>query len=183
MPNRFCVICGKPFEARTPWQRYCSKSCETKNYRHSHGLWLLKDGRFCRQCGKKFYPVKGENNKQHCSPECAAKSARESRSKFWEKYGDKKHEKMVEYHATSRTKKGPDSNLKRFYARFPDAPRACQACGETRVLEIAHKPEFARNGAWRSKENTTLDKVWILCPTCHKLIDRMGYDPKSLGLS
>jgi len=25
-------------------------------------------------------------------------------------------------------------------------------------------------------------KVWILCPTCHALLDRKGHTPKQLGL-
>jgi len=78
---------------------------------------------------------------------------------------------------------GPDGNQKRFYARFPDAPRSCQGCGETRVLDIAHKPEHRRNGAHRSISNTNLEHVWILCPTCHALLDRMHYPPIDLGLS
>jgi hypothetical protein len=127
--------------------------------------------------------MEGGQNKQHCSSECAKKSARESRSKFWEKLGDKKPVKMKEYYDKSRKKLGTDGNLKRFYARFPDAPKVCQACGEGRVLDIAHKPGHERNGSWRSKHNTHLDKVWILCPTCHALIDRKGYDPALLGLS
>ena len=184
MATKYCVICGNEFEAKTAWHRYCSRACEAKNYRNSHGLWLLKDGRFCRQCGKKFFPEgRGGNNKQHCSDECSKKSARESRSKFWSKFGDKKKQKMNEYHKKSREKVGPDGNLKRFYKRYPEAPKACQSCGETRVLDIAHKNGHERNGAWRSVDNTTLEKVWILCPTCHALLDRMNYDPSDLGLS
>jgi 5-methylcytosine-specific restriction endonuclease McrA len=64
-----------------------------------------------------------------------------------------------------------------------DAPKQCQSCGEDRVLDIAHKPDHKRNGSWRSKKNTSMEKVWILCPTCHALIDRNNYDPFSLGLS
>ena len=183
MAIKHCVICGNEFEAHTARHRYCSRACETKNYRNAHGLHLLKNGRFCRQCGKQFFPEgSGGNNKQHCSQECSDKSARESRSKFWEKLGDKKKEKMNEYYTTSREKIGTDGNLKRFYARYPNAPRACQSCGETRVLDISHKNGYERNGAWRSVKNTTIDKVWILCPTCHALLDRMHYAPIDLGL-
>lgn len=183
MPTKFCVMCGSEFEARTAWHRYCSRKCETLKYRISRGR-KLEEGRYCRQCGTLFFPpMEGGQNKQHCSSECAKKSARESRSKFWEKLGDKKPVKMKEYYDKSRKKLGTDGNLKRFYARFPDAPKVCQACGEGRVLDIAHKPGHERNGSWRSKHNTHLDKVWILCPTCHALIDRKGYDPALLGLS
>lgn len=72
----------------------------------------------------------------------------------------------------------------RLRKRCPDTPSACESCGEDRVLEIAHKPEHARNGMHRSNKNTIWpDTVWILCPTCHALIDRKGYDPTSMGLS
>jgi hypothetical protein len=183
MPLKHCVMCGNEFEAKTAWKRYCSRACEAKKWRITKGLNKLKDGRFCRQCGEKFFPSgRGGNNKQHCSPECSKKSARESRSKFWNKFGDKKKQKMSEYHLKSREKVGPDGNLKRFYKRYPDAPRECQSCGEKRVLDIAHKPEHRRNGSWRSVGNTTTDKVWILCPTCHALLDRMRYLPSELGL-
>lgn len=136
--------------------------------------------RNCRVCEKPFPVVKQRDdaNRQHCSRECAVESARASRRRFYQN----KPEKYVEYHRKSRERLGPDGNLKRFYARYPDAPRACQSCGEKRVLDVAHKPGHERNGAWRSAKNTTLDKVWILCPTCHALIDRMGYVPSELGL-
>jgi len=119
-----------------------------------------------------------QQNKQHCSDDCAKKSARESRSKFYER----NPQKSFEYYARTKQKHGTDANMKRFLARFPNAPRICQSCGESRVLDIAHKPQFRRNGSWRSSKNTTLDKIWILCPTCHALLDRKGYNPADLGL-
>jgi hypothetical protein len=136
--------------------------------------------RNCRVCEKPFQVSRQriDANRQHCSHECAVTSARAARRKF---YQEKPH-KVVEYHRRSRERRGPDGNLPRFYARYPDAPRACQSCGEKRVLDIAHKPGHERNGAWRSVSNTTIEKVWILCPTCHALLDRMGYAPNELGL-
>jgi len=179
--KKYCVICGTPFEAKTAWARYCSIKCKTKRYRDSKG-YKLSEGRFCKQCGKKFYPTfKTGANQQHCSKECSIKSARESRSKFWDKQPDKK-QKTAEYYKKSRNKVGPDGNLIRFKRRYPNAEMKCQVCGETRVLDIAHKPEYKRNGAWRSVKNTTPKKVWILCPTCHALLDRMNYSPEELGL-
>jgi heterodisulfide reductase subunit B len=89
---------------------------------------------------------------------------------------------MLDYRKKSREKIGPDGNLKRFRLRHPEIPIHCQACGESRVVDIAHKPEWKRNGAWRSAKNSTPEKVWLLCPTCHALIDRMNYDPSELGL-
>lgn len=136
--------------------------------------------RSCRICGTQFFVIRqrADANRQHCSHECSVQSARASRRRFYKR----KPEKYGEYHRKSREKVGPDGNLKRFYSRYPDAPKACQACGETRVLDVAHKPGHERNGAWRNKTNTTIEKVWILCPTCHALLDRMGYPPSDLGL-
>ena len=179
--KKYCVMCGCAFSAKTAWARYCSNECKTKRYRDSKG-YILSDGRFCKQCGRKFYPdFKSGANKQHCSSECSKKSARESRSKFWENQKEP-IKKRNQYYKKSREKIGPDGNLKRFYRRYPDAPKKCQSCGEERVVDIAHKPEFKRNGEWRSVKNTTIESVWILCPTCHALLDRMNYTPEELGL-
>lgn len=63
-------------------------------------------------------------------------------------------------------------------------PRACEACGETRVLDVAHKPGHERIG--RGRRNDLIlwpQQVWVLCPTCHALVDRMHYPPKELGLN
>jgi len=177
-------MCGNEFEAKTIKKKYCSRACEAKLWRKTKGLNKLKDGRFCRQCGKHFYPQgRGGNNKQHCSSDCSRKSARESRSNFWLKQKDPKA-KRANYDKKTREKVGPDGNLIRFYKRYPNGPKICESCGETRVLDVAHKPGHERNGSWRSLDNTKWpQKVWILCPTCHALIDRMNYSPEELGLS
>jgi hypothetical protein len=61
---------------------------------------------------------------------------------------------------------------------------ACESCGEGRVLDVAHKPHARRYGAWRSAQNCKWpDMVWILCPTCHALLDRMNYPPEELRLT
>lgn len=87
------------------------------------------------------------------------------------------------YRARTREKLGPDSQNKRFYALNPNAPRACEACGEDRVIEVAHRPGYERLGARRSSANMQWPKmVWVLCPTCHRLLDRMHYPPEDLGL-
>ena len=175
---KHCRVCGGLFDAHSATHKYCSRKCETQAYRERKGIKLAA-GRFCRQCGNQFFPsFQTGANKQHCSVDCAKKSARESRSKFYKR----NPQMMLVYRARARLKNGPDANMKRFLARFPDAPRSCEACGENRVLDIAHKPQFRRNGAWRSSQNTTLEKVWILCPTCHALIDRKGVPPQSIGL-
>jgi predicted nucleic acid-binding Zn ribbon protein len=170
-----CLICGNPFKATRAWHKYCHRNCKEKDFRKRNGLEASKE-KHCKQCGIKFTVIKpGE---QHCSSECGTKSARQSRSKFFKKNpGIEK-----KYYQKTINKIGHRGNLDRFYVRHPDAPKACESCGENRVLDIAHKPEYKRNGQWRSVANTTIEKVWILCPTCHALIDRKGYDPKQLGL-
>ena len=181
--TRHCIVCGTRFEAKTAWHKYCSRPCSSKTYRVNHGLHKLADGRYCRQCGVHFQPAgRSGNNQQHCSIECSMKSARESRSKFWDRPDAKRQ--RSKYYKKSREKIGPDGNLLRFFKRHPSAPNICESCGEVRVLEIAHKPGFERNGAWRSAKNTKWpEMVWVLCPTCHKLLDRMGYTPNELGLT
>ena len=176
--TKFCILCGHVFEAKTPWAKYCSLLCKGKNYANTKSR-KLDAGRYCRQCGQKFFPsYETGANQQHCSVECSRKSARESRSKFYQK----NPQKYLLYYRKTKNKIGPDGNLKRFRRRYPTVPMVCQSCGETRVVDIAHKPQFRRNGSWRSVKNTTPDKIWILCPTCHALMDRMHYSPNELGL-
>lgn len=177
MNTKHCICCGNTFESQTPWHRYCSSSCQQRKRREIQGE--QRRHRYCRQCGVFFIQPYGNGRKEHCSSECARKSARESRSMFFKR----NPEKEKAYREKTKSKRIPGGNFDRYKSRYPDCPKACQSCGESRVLDIAHKPEYSRNGAWRSKANTTPDKVWILCPTCHALIDRMGYEPESLGLS
>jgi hypothetical protein len=88
------------------------------------------------------------------------------------------------YRERTKAKRLPDSNLTRFRRANPNAPMACESCGEGRVLDVAHKPTCPRLGAWRSAKNCKWpDQVWVLCPTCHALLDRMHYLPEDLGLT
>ena len=173
--KRFCVFCGTDFLATRAWHKFCSHNCKEKKRRKDNGL--VRDvGRFCKQCRKHFIPE--SSHKQHCSNECSIKSARQSRNKFLKKNPDV----YLKYYKKSKLKNGKDGNLVRLYKRYPDLPKECQSCGENRVLDIAHKPNHKRNGAWRSAKNTTPEKIWILCPTCHALLDRKGYEPNKLNL-
>lgn len=177
-PLKHCGFCASTFAPDRATAKWCSVECARKfRWQQTKAGGLTQ--RHCRQCGAHFeIASRGDANRWHCSPECSVQSARDSRSKFYERNPDRK----AIYYARAAAKRGPDGNLIRFYQRHPDAPRACQSCGEKRVLDVAHKPEHRRYGAWRSKANTTLDKVWILCPTCHALLDRMHYPPSDLGL-
>jgi hypothetical protein len=171
----YCITCCKEYEATRACHKYCSHACQERKRRKNKGL--IRDiGRYCKQCGIHFLPDTA--NKLHCSDECAIKSARQSRAKFLKQNPDS----YKKYYNTSKIKNGKDGNLIRLYKRYPDLPKQCQSCGEDRILDIAHKPKYKRMGAWRSVKNTTPEKIWILCPTCHALIDRKGYDPQQLGL-
>jgi len=177
----YCRYCSKTFEPERKWQLYCSDQCRVDFNNSLTKKTDIQKTRYCKVCGKSFIIGFQQMNKQHCSLECSQKSARISRTKFWSNQIDKKSKRDL-YYKKSKEKCGPDGNLKRYYLRYPDAPRNCQSCGENRVLDIAHKPGFERNGSWRSVSNCTPEKVWILCPTCHALLDRMNYSPNELGL-
>ena len=178
---RYCIHCSNEYNATRAWQKYCSIECKNlftiKNYIHRD----IKQ-RHCKQCGTKFQPEKGCFNKFHCSNDCSKKSAKQSRASFLKKNLEKNPNYHIDKSKKSIVKNGRSTHLSMLYKRYPDLPKSCQSCGEKRVLDVAHKPEHARNGAWRSFNNTTPEKIWILCPTCHALIDRNGYDPKTLGL-
>lgn len=133
----------------------------------------------CRNCGGVFPITPRQNQKWTCSDACrrarVAKSVRE-----WHK---RNPERESLYRQRTKEKQPPDSNLTRFRRHNPDAPRSCESCGETRVLDVAHKPGCERNGQWRNSQNCKWPlMVWILCPTCHALLDRMRYPPDELGL-
>lgn len=168
---RHCLICGKKFEAKTAWHKYCSRRCASKKQRNEKG-YKLSDGRFCRQCGKKFIPSLEEQNRQHCSGECARLSAKASRQKFY----INNPERVKEY----RSRQPQLSKLDRLYKKYPELPIVCEFCGENRIVEIAHKPDYKRNGAWFRIKDTTPKTIWILCPTCHNLLDKKGYTPEQL---
>jgi len=72
--------------------------------------------------------------------------------------------------------------LERLWRKYPDLPRRCEACGEARVLDVAHRPGHERNGAWRTMEVMEPHMIWVLCPTCHALLDRLGFTAEQLGI-
>ena len=52
------------------------------------------------------------------------------------------------------------------------------------LLKEAGLVKDERNGQWRNINNTQWpEQVWVLCPTCHALVDRMRYSPEELGLT
>lgn len=90
---------------------------------------------------------------------------------------------MRDYNANRYRKYGKDTLYNRLQAEYDDLPTACECCGEARVVEIAHKPEFSRNGRWRVLSLYKRHMFWILCPTCHKVLDKRIETPEQMGLS
>ena len=133
----------------------------------------------CRICGTIFPITKEQHNKWLCSEVCR----RASNAKSVRTFHLRKPHKEYEYRSRTKAKKLPDGNNVRFYRSNPTAPKSCESCGESRVLDVAHKPGHERIGAWRSSKNCKWpEMVWVLCPTCHALLDRMNYPPSDLGL-
>lgn len=174
-----CIECGKEMPGSHSHRMYCSRKCK-RIYRKKHPNPPRENGHICRICGKWFPIGPGQHNKWLCSDECRKASVAKSVRDFHKRAPQKQNL----YRQRVKEKQGPDSNLKRFRKSNPAAPMACESCGETRVLDVAHKPGKERNGAWRNSKNCKWpEHVWVLCPTCHALIDRMHYSPEELGLS
>lgn len=179
MTKHPCLECGTEMLGSANHRKYCSIRCKTK-WRKEHGPSAGVKSHVCRQCGEEF-PISGsQHNKWLCSEKCRrAQNAFHVRN-----FHARQPLAEAAYRAKTKEKCAPDSQNKRFYYLNPTAPRACQSCGESRVTEIAHRPEHRRNGERRSSQNMRWpEKVWVLCPTCHRLLDRMNYSPSELGLS
>lgn len=178
MYSKKCVNCDITYDAKRSTSVYCSQKCGA-SYR-----WKLtpKDTdkpRVCPECGNTFYATPIANHKKTCSPECRTKR----NSRITREFHLRNPERESIYRQRTRDKQLPDSNNIRFYRAYPNAPRFCESCGESRVLDIAHKPGHERNGAYRNRDNCKWpEKVWVLCPTCHALHDRMNYSYQELGL-
>ena len=174
-----CVVCGVEMPGSHSHRMYCSTLCKGR-YRRATPRPPASAGHNCRMCGKHFPIEPGQYNKWLCSKECRDASDAKSRRDF---HGRRPQQEAI-YRARTKEKKLPDNGFVRFYRAHPDAPRSCEACGESRVLDVAHKPEARRNGARRTMQNSRWpEDVWILCPTCHALHDRMNYPAAELGLT
>jgi hypothetical protein len=173
-----CTNCGVTYETKHSKSIYCSQKCGAA-YR-----WKLtpKDTdkpRTCPECNSQFFATPQNNQKKTCSDACR----RKRNSRNTKEFHLRNPERESLYRERTKEKQLPDSNLIRFRRNNPLAPMACESCGETRVLDLAHKPGKERNGAWRSIGNSKWpEMVWVLCPTCHALHDRMHYSPEELGL-
>src|ERR1035438_9566857 len=175
----FCCSCGAQFSAKRPDKRYCSFKCQSRvgRLRRHEQTDITRSGRDCRICGKHFDIVLPASNRRYCSEECAREAAKEQRRAFHRK-------NPTAQNTYNEHRPFKDSGVvARLRRKFPDLPTACQACGEDRIVELAHKPEHRRNGVWRKMENTKPHMIWVLCPTCHKLLDRGILTAAQLGLA
>lgn len=174
-----CVECEVAMPGSHSHRKYCSSRCKARYRKRTVSSGPVTK-HSCRICGVDFPIGPGQYNKWLCSDECRRASVARSVREFHKR----RPQMEAIYRARTREKQLPDSNIRRFYSWNPDAPRCCEACGEDRVLEVAHKPGFERIGEHRSKSNSQWpERVWVLCPTCHRLLDRMNYTPEELGLS
>jgi hypothetical protein len=173
-----CRECSAEFRAIRPDKLYCSPRCVGRAGRRRRGEQtdITAAGRDCPRCGKHFGITPPSTNQRYCSVACAREATRELR-RIWARR-DPSRQRGYNAHRPYR-----DTKLNRMRRRYPDIPTACESCGEDRILEIAHKPEFARNGAWALVSNTLRHMFWVLCPTCHKLLDRGICNQVELGLS
>lgn len=173
-----CQSCGNAFIAGRPDKKYCSFRCQSREGRKRRGedLGLTQNGRSCYTCGAHVSITPPACNRRYCSNACAKIAAKKYRRDH-----ARRHPGIRKIYEARRNT--PDTGLvSRLRRRFPELPKSCQACGENRVVEIAHRPEYRRGGAWRKIENSKPDMVWVLCPTCHKLLDRGICSQEELGL-
>jgi endogenous inhibitor of DNA gyrase (YacG/DUF329 family) len=186
MPTRNCKYCQKTFvlDRPTSAQFYCSLVCRNKA---GHSRKISAPGHYltipleCPVCQKKFYRTEQTGPmRKYCSKECSEVGYKTHRTAFHVR-NPKAH---TGYYKNRVKAHGRDSGFTRLYRWYPDLPRCCEAvgCGESRVLTAAHKPEFKRNGSPRTKKLYERHMFWILCPTCHTLLDRGICSPEELGL-
>jgi hypothetical protein len=170
-----CLECKTVFQTTHQRQLYCTKLCSYRAENRRRKDRLQKD-RTCRFCSEPFIPTSANN--QYCSDHCSTEGARRSRRAF----ARKRPEAIHRYYQTRVEKNGKDTLVNRVIRKY-SLERKCESCGEGRVLDVAHRPEYKRNGAWRTMKNMQPHMIWVLCPTCHALIDRGVCTPDELGLS
>lgn len=180
-----CECCGKTFPYFRKTAKFCSYKCEQLTRKRKK----IGDSydRTCKECGKTFCLPVGESRGMrihHCSDECARISARKSKAA-----SHKRAEEGTTAAGVGRPRTLSDAERAlrrqlsvstRFFVRYPWIDKACQACGERRVVELAHK--VPRLSAWRTAKNTTPADVWVLCPTCHRVLDYGIETAEQLGL-
>lgn len=146
--------------------------------------------RTCRWCDSPFEIPRGAPKetagRKYCKDECATFGARRSRTESARRIAQGAPRRAKGRPRTltdeGRLQRKREGLFARFFRRFPDRKPICEArgCGEARIVELAHKKR--RNGAWRSFTNTRDQDVWVLCPTCHRCLDRGIQTKEELGL-
>ena len=148
---------------------------------------ILKTRR-CRGCPEKFVvntADRRERGRWYCTAECRydaqRRLRRESRRRRDLGLPPKNRTRprtrtAEEVRAQGRSRQG------RFFLRHPEVAQVCQACGEDRIVELAHKEPRGR-GKEGLKFRDTPDQLWVLCPTCHRLLDSGRMTAPELGLS
>lgn len=179
-----CEECGEPFRQVNGRQRFCGSRCWSRRKRKAAAQrtthWT-NIPRECLRCGTRFYRTLAAGpNQKYCSRKCATCASEERVQRFKETNPSA----MQAYNVTRYAKHGKDTVLMRLRRRYPDLPTTCEAkgCSEARILEIAHKPQFKRNGAWRTMAVYERHMFWLLCPTCHRLLDTGLASESELGL-
>lgn len=173
---RNCHHCLADISNKALTAKWCSWQCKKSARGNAEKVFSHQ----CRMCGSIFPIGKGQHNKWLCSDECR----RASNAKSVRDFHKRRPYAEALFRARTKEKRLPEGNLVRFYRNNPEAPKCCQSCGEDRVLDVAHKPGYERFGEGRRVGNCIWpEMVWVLCPTCHALHDRMNYSPDELGLS
>lgn len=178
-----CGRCGTEVQAQRATRKWCD-DCAYRPWKDATPERAVT----CRWCTTEFTVPRGDTalrGRRYCSPEHALLAARKSRvdSARRRANGEKRRaggrpRVLTDQERAQRKREGITA---RFFRTFPERPRVCEACGESRVVELAHK--VARAGAWRTFANTGSDDVWVLCPTCHRVLDGGIQTAQELGIS
>lgn len=133
-------------------------------------------------CGDDFkLSERSGPNQKYCSDPCRQRGYKRSQTEFHARNPTAGQD----YGKTRSGRHGSDTILNRVLRKYPELSRTCEVpgCGEDRVTQLAHRPEFARKGAWNCVRLCAPHMIWILCPTHHTLIDRGFETGESLGLT
>lgn len=176
-----CQRCGIEVEAHRKTKKYCG-TCVFQSWKD-----LPPIERDCRWCGKHMTLPRGGVQFRvmfFCCPEHSVLSAKKSRIESQRRAARGEPRKNTGRKAVltpeEQAQRRKQGIVGRFFRNNPDRLPVCQSCGENRIVELAHKTP--RNGAWRSFKNTQNEDIWVLCPTCHRCLDRGVQTAEELGL-
>lgn len=196
-----CARCPERFLKWSTNRKYCSPRCAAeaqkeavKRYWERHPGKRQTYGRArskvppppkpCKGCGVKFEKKRKCVRQDYCSAECRDKARRERSRREVAKW----RAQWPGLPPEPRKPRGRDPYgilyTAQFFREHQEVEKKCQArgCAEDRVLDIAHRPEFARKGMPMTRANTKPWMVWVLCPTHHALLDRKVCTAGELGL-